>query len=727
MATRVTDDGTIAKLPLTGRPDAPEPQPKQGAEGEAVVLSCSNTEYLEKITAVYLNGDWKELASDKYTVDAAAGTLTIDASVLSAGEVKLVVDATGYKSQAVTVDYQKVLETGLKLSPDYPESEDAFTADENGYAEASFIGGNSEGDFLKNMKTVVLTDENQKADNVLAKGAEGSDAVYYVVSEDKKSITLCNVKPGSYTVSITAEYYEDELEAEFTVKDGQPAEEQKEAPQVGKVTYNAGFMSFTPEHYRVTFEGLVRADMEAYLKAITDVEVNGTSYKRPLLGLNSYDGPQYYQNVTDGTGQHDCLDLTLDGFSTDENTEVTILADGYNDVIFIVDKDGQLVTGETIEVKPAPKLKGETTISAGEKVILTCEDEEYLEAVSKIYYDADEELSYHVSGSELSIDVSGLESGSMVTLTVEADGYEDNTVDIDVEEEAEEGNKAPTVEEFRKKVPSSLLDMECYRVTFGGLSGDVLTGYLNKITSVRVGSIDYKRTSSFWNSVSEYKLSAADSMYDAYAYDCLDLTTDGFAGEEEIEIVISADGYEDITFTVKDGKPIKTEESSALSAALNITDLKSSILEAVKAETNLTAKEDTAEAVQSDGANSEKTEEPEEKEPAEGKTLDEKDPVEGEKPEESGSVQEEKPGESGPTQGEGPGESGSAEGEDPEETESAEGENPEEGGPEEDGSFDEGGSSGGGNSEGGGASGESTEEAAPSDANDQSGESAEAL
>lgn len=75
-----------------GRLDAPELQPKQGAEGEAVVLSCSNTEYLEKITAVYLNGDWKELASDKYTVDAAAGTLTIDASVLSAGEVKLVVE-----------------------------------------------------------------------------------------------------------------------------------------------------------------------------------------------------------------------------------------------------------------------------------------------------------------------------------------------------------------------------------------------------------------------------------------------------------------------------------------------------------------------------------------------------------------------------------------------------------------------------------------------------------
>ena len=714
-----------------GRLDAPELQPKQGAEGEAVVLSCSNTEYLEKITAVYLNGDWKELASDKYTVDAAAGTLTIDASVLSAGEVKLVVDASGYKSQAVTVDYQKVLETGLKLFPDYPENEEAFTADENGYAEASFIVGNSEGDFLKNLKTVVLTDENQEADNVLAKGAEGSDAVYYVVSEDKKSITLCNVRPGSYTVSITAEYYEDELEAEFAVKDGQPAEEQKEAPQVGKVTYNAGFMSFTPEHYRVTFEGLVRADLEAYLKAITDVEVNGTSYRRPLLGLNSYDGPQYYQNVTDGTGQYDCLDLTLDGFSTDENTEVTILADGYDDVIFTVDKDGQLVTGETIEVKPAPKLKGETTISAGEKVILTCDDEEYLEAVSKIYYDADEELSYHVSGSELSIDVSGLESGSMVTLTVEADGYEDNTVDIDVEEEAEEGNKAPTVEEFKKKVPSSLLDTECYRVTFGGLSGDVLTGYLNKITSVRVGSIDYKRTSSFWNSVSEYKLSAADSMYDAYAYDCLDLTTDGFAGEEEIEVVISADGYEDIAFTVKDGKLIKTEESSALRAALNITALKSSILEAVKAETNLTAKEDTAEAVQPEGADSEKTEEPEEKEPDAGETPDENDSAEGEKPEESGSVQEEKPGESGPAQGEGPGESGPAEGEDPEETEPAKGENPEEtpeeGEPEEDGSLDEDGSSGDGNSEDGGASGESTEEAAPSDANDQSGESAEVL
>ena len=59
---------------------------------------------------------------------------------------------------------------------------------------------NSNGDFLKNLKSVKLGD-----DAVYGKGVEGSDAVYYVLSADNKTISLYNVKqgrPASFAASL---------------------------------------------------------------------------------------------------------------------------------------------------------------------------------------------------------------------------------------------------------------------------------------------------------------------------------------------------------------------------------------------------------------------------------------------------------------------------------------------------------------------------------------------
>lgn len=97
--------------------------------------------------------------------------------------------------------YNKVNETGLSLS----------VADTAAGEPVVITVENSNGDFLKNLKSVKLGD-----DAVYGKGVEGSDEVYYVLSADNKTISLHNVKPGSYQLTLSAEYYEN-LTAKFTM------------------------------------------------------------------------------------------------------------------------------------------------------------------------------------------------------------------------------------------------------------------------------------------------------------------------------------------------------------------------------------------------------------------------------------------------------------------------------------------------------------------------------
>lgn len=72
------------------------------------------------------------------------------------------------------------------------------SADQEGKPVTITVNG-SDGDFLKNLSLVTLK-QGDNVDNVYWYGYEGSDAVYYVKSDDNKTLTLYNVKPGTYTV-----------------------------------------------------------------------------------------------------------------------------------------------------------------------------------------------------------------------------------------------------------------------------------------------------------------------------------------------------------------------------------------------------------------------------------------------------------------------------------------------------------------------------------------------
>ena len=91
-----------------------------------------------------------------------------------------------------------------------------------------------------------------------------------------------------------------------------------------------------------------------------------------------------------------------------------------------------------------------------------------------------------------------------------------------------------------------------YRVSFKGMDKDALKAYLTKINLVTVGSTKYTQSSS--SSTNAYKLFATNTTYDSYAYDCLDLTSNGFPTDAVTRVAIEAEGYATLTFDVKNGQ-----------------------------------------------------------------------------------------------------------------------------------------------------------------------------
>lgn len=132
-AKAVLEDGLLGDIQYNGnfsRQDAPAITVVQNKEGEPVVLQTEDTEYIEAVQSIVVNGNWQALSKDKYSIDKEAGTITIEADVFKAGEeYKLTVDATGYKSQSIAFTYDKVLENDLSLTVDYADDKEAFAAE----------------------------------------------------------------------------------------------------------------------------------------------------------------------------------------------------------------------------------------------------------------------------------------------------------------------------------------------------------------------------------------------------------------------------------------------------------------------------------------------------------------------------------------------------------------------------------------------------------------------
>ena len=552
-AKAVLEDGLLGDIQYNGnfsRQDAPAITVVQNKEGEPVVLQTEDTEYIEAVQSIVVNGNWQALSKDKYSIDKEAGTITIEADVFKAGEeYKLTVDATGYKSQSIAFTYDKVLENDLSLTVDYADDKEAFAAEKKEdsnktyyFADAEFTVKGSKGDFLKNLKSVTLLSDEEDAveRNIYTKGVSSSNDVYYEVSGDGKKLILHQVQPGSYKLTLRSNYYTEALRCEFVVeKEEEEIKEEMAAPEVVEFSKHKASWSFDPDFGRASFKASKGTSVKDYLTKITSVKVGNKEYTKAAYSLSSYnptwkmtDADDPYNNVQD----FDCIDFTLDGFSTEESTDVTIQAEGYKELTFTVTKDMKLAGNEE-KLLPAPELTGSTTVDEGEPLVLTG-DEEYLKAIKSVKVTGNDEeedvaLEFAVNGTTLTIQTGTLDSG-LNEIVIEAKGYKNQSITVTVESQ-----KADTEIEVSSVVKESGWTGDYLLIRFNGVEGEKLKTFLKEIDSVAVNGTEYSKASvsSFLGS-GEFAPHATDTSYSNDNYDCLKVSASGLSEEEDNEILI---------------------------------------------------------------------------------------------------------------------------------------------------------------------------------------------
>ena len=92
-------------------------------------------------------------------------------------------------------------------------------------------------------------------------------------------------------------------------------------------------------------------------------------------------------------------------------------------------------------------------------------------------------------------------------------------------------------------------DCDYYRLRFGTISGTELTAYLNKVTGVTVNGVAYTKESTYMKE-STFRVKAENDAYGTSAYDILDLAVNGVDTTKDTVIVITAEGYDDVTYTI---------------------------------------------------------------------------------------------------------------------------------------------------------------------------------
>ena len=547
----VLEDGLLGDLQdssISGKLDFVKAVVSNNQQGENVVLTFSGndaTDYLSKINEdglVYLNGDWRELGTDKYNVDLTDKTITFDANCFTMGKNTIRLKSAGYKVQDVTFEYSKVNETVTGLT----------VTQKNDVVHISVNG--SDGDFLKNLKSITLTKDG-KDDPVWAKGVEGSDAVYYVLAVDYKSVDLYNVtEPGEYTVKIEANYYTAPLTATFTVE--------------GEVTtLNVPNMivkqSETNGVYRVEFHDNTNEgnpatviDINNWKSAVTKVTVNNQEYTKDD-GYSSIKAASTDYQWTYGAGSEKVLLLGGNAFVTGEN-KIVISAKGYNDFTYIITtkatepEQGNVKVPETAPTYDYSTMNRRLTFASTDKVWLAkvnsvvVNEEAYTPKRDTYFYGQ----TYKIDTSAGTIsfgqlkgfadNVIKLGTTDAGTLMLKVNTSSPGSVEIITGESGDQDSTKktpPAANEVTKK--SSLILGDSYLLSFDqSVDGNDRSAYVNAIKTISVN-----------NTPVQFTLDSSEGG-GMYGETQVKFATSVFANDATYAIVIAADGYKDLTVSV---------------------------------------------------------------------------------------------------------------------------------------------------------------------------------
>lgn len=560
----ILEDGLLGETQYNGdygKLTAPDFMVGDAVEGQPVVLTTENKAYVGEIKGLYLNGDWRMLREDAYKIDQAAGTITIKAGVLKVGENTISIVATGYQKKTIKINNNKMKETDLTLSVD----KESFKQGET----ATLTVGGSKGDFLKNLTGVVLMKDGKVVKNVLNKGAEGSEAAYYEIDKNaadgnvlKLTLTAQEVEAGDYTVSLTANYYEEPLTVGFKVI-------AKDAETVTTPAFDSYMLNKADGYYRVSFKNATATELKAYLNSVEKVTVGSKEYTKQNFSSGNLEKDKFRvvaSNPAYGYSEYDKLDLAAVGVDTSNDVEVVITAAGYADVTFKIAKtSGGGGTTDPDEGKldaPAYTITEKTEYGAKGnypyyKVTFTGDNtSEYVKKITSVMV---QETKYSpASGTEVGekstsyVKETGWEkclklgTGSFVTngkttVTIKATGYKDLVISYGTDATPPTEPGSPEI----KTAPKGNIEHKeadnYYQVSF---NGNDVSDYLNAITSVKVGNIDYTATTDSMPTGKQYSL--------GIILPSLKLGADGFTGSGDITVTITATGYTDnvVTYTM---------------------------------------------------------------------------------------------------------------------------------------------------------------------------------
>ena len=500
-----------------------------GQQGENAVLTFTgNTakDYLSKVSALYLNGDWRELSKSAYEINVEAGTITLKAEYLLEGkENSISIRSAGYKSLKVAFNYTKVNEEDLSLEVTQPEG------------KVTVAIKNSKGDFLKNLKSITLTKDG-KTDTVWTKGAEGSDAVYYVVADNYKSVDLYNVKPGTYTVSIEANYYTEALTTNFEVASGDV--ELKPVPEVTVKGSKEG------NNYSLEITTSDSAFRNGLSNTMT-VKVNGTVYT-------------FADTIADNqckwsTGAYGrFLEISPSAYTENVN-DVVLTVEGYQDLTVKINKeDGKIVSGSgedtdvTVPTSVLEVTKDNPSWTSYYQFKFDDSAKAWLEKISGVsvnntdytpsssawgtYYKVD------VENNAIQIGVSSFNSNRSSTVILSATGCDDLKVKVKTD------LTATIVDDSAEKINAPQYknwDNSSYKLVFD--PSDATINYIDAITKVQINGTDLSEANSYpYSGEFVRNLTSSDTS--------LKFSYNNFSSTENTTITIIADGYNKFTLVI---------------------------------------------------------------------------------------------------------------------------------------------------------------------------------
>jgi len=585
----ILEDGLLGETQYNGdygKLTAPDFMVGDAAEGRPVVLTTENKAYVGEIKGLYLNGDWRMLREDAYEIDKAAGTITIKAGVLKVGENTISIVATGYQKKTIKINNNKMTETDLTLSVD----KESFKQGET----ATLTVEGSKGDFLKNLTGVALMKEGKVVKNVLYKGAEGSEAAYYEIDKNaadgnvlKLTLTAQEVEAGDYTVSLTANYYEEPLTAEFKVT-------AKDAETVTTPAFDSYMLNEADGYYRVSFKGAAGDELKAYLNSVETVTVGSKEYTKQNFSSGNLEEDKFRvvaSNPAYGFSEYDKLDLAAVGVDTSNDVMVVIKAVGYEDVTFTIAKTSGGGTTDPSEPETPASVavdncvfKAKDTSAFGEntdyyrltfKNLKETELHAYINAITSVEVDG---VAYSEKGylgfkesqfrrtvinsayssmyDALDLAANGVDTSKDVKVVIKATGYADLTYTIEKtggstggdsggsdgggDSGEAEGKEAPT--------PASVAYTagtfsNSYDMIFANDAGEI-DSFFEAIEEITVNGETYTAASFSFNfGDTNYILRAADKK--------IELGTKHFKASGETKIVIKAKGYKPLEFTYK--------------------------------------------------------------------------------------------------------------------------------------------------------------------------------